>query len=107
YLDELEAIVRGIIPEDEVQSLAAEVRGDGDAEVEIRLVPASQRTMDPAELADQLRQATAGRIPGAEVRVEPGSGLWMLRRLFSAGGTTDAIEVQLRGHDLTQARVLA
>jgi len=107
YLEELEAIVRSIIPEGEVQSLAAEVRGDGDAEVEIRLVPASERTMSPAALADQLREATAGRIPGAEVRVEPGSGLWMLRRLFSAGGTTDAIEVQLRGHDLDRAQSLA
>ena len=107
YLDELEAIVRAIIPEDEVQSLAAEVRGDGDAEVEIRLVAAADRTMDPSELADRLREATAGRIPGAEIRVEPGSGLWMLRRLFSAGGTTDAIEVQLRGHDLDRAQVLA
>jgi HAE1 family hydrophobic/amphiphilic exporter-1 len=107
YLDELEDIVRGIIPPDEVQSLAAEVRGDGDAEVEIRLVAAARRTMDPAELADRLREATAGRIPGAEVRVEPGSGLWMLRRLFSAGGTSDAIEVQLRGHDLDRAHVLA
>jgi HAE1 family hydrophobic/amphiphilic exporter-1 len=107
YLDELEDIVRAIIPENEVQSLAAEVRGDGDAEVEIRLVAAADRTMDPSDLADQLREATAGRIPGAEIRVEPGSGLWMLRRLFSAGGTTDAIEVQLRGHDLDRAQVLA
>jgi HAE1 family hydrophobic/amphiphilic exporter-1 len=107
YLDELESIVRGVIPAEEVQSLAAEVRGDGDAEVEIRLVAAARRTMDPTELADLLREETAGRIPGAEVRVEPGSGLWMLRRLFSAGGTTDAIEVQLRGHDLDRAQALA
>ena len=107
YLDELETIVRRIIPRSEVQSMAAEVRGDGDAEVEIRLVAAAHRTMEPSELADRLREATAGRIPGAVIRVEPGSGLWMLRRLFSAGGTNDAIEVQLRGYDLDQGQALA
>ncbi|HXW07740.1 MAG TPA: efflux RND transporter permease subunit [Vicinamibacterales bacterium] len=107
YLDELETIVRRVVPPDDVQSFAVEVRGDGDAEVEIRLVGARQRTMDPMELADRIREATAGRIPGAEIRVEAGSGLWILRRLFSAGGTSDAIEVQLRGYDLERAQELA
>jgi HAE1 family hydrophobic/amphiphilic exporter-1 len=41
------------------------------------------------------------------VRVEAGSGLWILRRLFSAGGTSDAIEVQLRGYSLDEASRLA
>jgi hydrophobic/amphiphilic exporter-1 (mainly G- bacteria), HAE1 family len=107
YLDELETIVRGVIPASDVQSLAAEVRGDGDAEVEIRLVPAADRTVEPLVLADRIREAAAGRIPGAEVRVEAGSGLWILRRLFSAGGTSDAIEVQLRGYSLDEASRLA
>jgi HAE1 family hydrophobic/amphiphilic exporter-1 len=107
YLDELETIVRNVVPPEDVASLAAEVRGDGDAEIEIRLVGAADRQTDPTELADALRAASEGRIPGAEVRVEAGSGLWILRRLFSAGGTNDAIEVQLRGYDLDQAYDLA
>jgi HAE1 family hydrophobic/amphiphilic exporter-1 len=107
YLDELERLVRPLLPRDEVASYAAEVRGDGDAEVEIRLVEASQRTIDPSALADRLREATAGRIPGAEVRVDAQSGLWMLRRLFSAAGGGEAIELQLRGYDLDQARAVA
>ena len=107
YLRELEAIVREIVPQDEVQSMAVEIRGDGDAEVEIRLVDAARRTVDPSELADRLRAASEGRIPGAEVRVDAGSGLWVLRRLFSAGGTADAVEVQLRGFDLDAAYDLA
>jgi HAE1 family hydrophobic/amphiphilic exporter-1 len=107
YLDELEALVRGVLPEGEVESVATQVRGDGDAEVEIRLKPASERTAGPSALAERIRAATAGRIPGAEVRVEPGSGLWMLRRLFSAGGSLDAIELQLRGYDLDRGRELA
>ena len=43
-------------------------------------------TIDPSVLADRLREATAGRIPGAEVRVEAQSGLGILRRIFSASG---------------------
>lgn len=107
YLRELETIVRNVVPGDDVQSMAVEIRGDGDAEVEIRLVGAAERSVDPAQLADRIRAAAEGRIPGAEVRVEAGSGLWVLRRLFSAGGTSDAVEVQLRGYDLNAAYRLA
>ena len=106
YLDELEAIVRPLLPEGEVASVSTEVRGD-DAEVEIRLVQASERSIEPSALADRLRVATTGKIPGAEIRVDAQSGLWVLRRLFSAGGGDEAIEVQLRGHDLDQAYTLA
>jgi HAE1 family hydrophobic/amphiphilic exporter-1 len=106
YLDQLEAIVRPLLPEGEVASIASEVRGD-DAEVEIRLVEASERSMDPSVLADRLREATVGRIPGAEIRVDAGSGLWILRRLFSAGGGDEAVELQLRGYDLDQSYALA
>jgi HAE1 family hydrophobic/amphiphilic exporter-1 len=107
YLEQLEAIVRPLLPEDEVASVAAEVRGDGDAEVEIRLVEAGRRSIDPSALADRLREATAGRIPGAEIRVDAGSGLWVLRRLFSAEGGDESVEVQLRGHDLDRAQAVA
>jgi HAE1 family hydrophobic/amphiphilic exporter-1 len=107
YLDELEAIVRDVVPPAVVESMATEVRGDGDAEVELRLAASAGRTVGPLELADRLREAAQGHIPGAEIRVEAGSGLWVLRRLFSAGGTTEAIEIQLRGHDLTRAYQLA
>ncbi len=103
YLDELESIVRPLLPDDEVASFSTEVRRDGDAEVEIRLVEAGHRSMDPALLADRLREATMGRIPGAEIRVDAQSGLWVLRRLFSAGGGDEEIEVQLRGYDIERA----
>jgi len=106
YLDELAVIVNEILPDDEVESVATQVRGDN-AEVEIRLVGASERSLEPSLLADRIREATEGRIPGAEIRVEAQSGLWMLRRLFSSGGGTEAIEVQLRGYDLELGRQLA
>jgi HAE1 family hydrophobic/amphiphilic exporter-1 len=107
YLDELQVVLHGELPDDDVQSVATQLRADGNAEIEIRLVDASERSVDPSQLADRLRAAAAGRIPGGEIRVEAQSGLWMLRRLFSAGGGTDAIEVQLRGHDLERARTLS
>jgi HAE1 family hydrophobic/amphiphilic exporter-1 len=104
YLDELAAIVAGVVPRGDIESMAAEVRGDN-AGVEIRL--SENGSGDPFALADRIREAAAGRIPGAEIRVQAQSGLWMLRRLFSAGGGAEAIEVQLRGHDLERGRQLA
>ncbi|MDT8437101.1 MAG: efflux RND transporter permease subunit [Gemmatimonadota bacterium] len=106
YLEELESIVQPLLPEGEVESVAAETRGDN-AQLEIRLKPAGQRSVDPSELADRIRLATAGRIPGAEIDVRAQSGLWILRRLFSAGGGDEDIEIQLRGYDLDMARQLA
>ncbi|MEJ2482009.1 MAG: efflux RND transporter permease subunit, partial [Gemmatimonadota bacterium] len=106
YLEELDSIVRPLLPEGEIESVATETRGDN-AQVEIRLKPAGDRTVDPSELADRIRIATAGRIPGAEIDVRAQSGLWILRRLFSAGGGDEDIEVQLRGYDLETANELA
>jgi hydrophobic/amphiphilic exporter-1 (mainly G- bacteria), HAE1 family len=106
YLDELERVVRPVLPEGQVASVATQMWSDN-AEVEIRLVDASRRTIDPSVLADRLREATAGRIPGAEVRVDAQSGLWILRRIFSASGGDEAVEVQLRGYDLATAVTLA
>jgi HAE1 family hydrophobic/amphiphilic exporter-1 len=106
YLDELAVIVDEVLPDDDVESVATEVRGDN-AEVEIRMVEASRRSIEPSILADRIRRAVEGRVPGAEIRVDAQSGLWVLRRLFSAGGGDEAIEVQLRGYDLAQSRQLA
>ena len=107
YLDELEKMVRPLLPEDDVETVATEVRGDGDAEVEIRLKGAGSRKVDPSLLADRIREAVAGQIPGAQIQVQAQSGLWILRRLFSAGGGNEDVQVQLRGYDLDQARRIA
>jgi HAE1 family hydrophobic/amphiphilic exporter-1 len=106
YLDELRTVLERGLPEGEVESIATRIRSDGDAQMEIQLVEAGKRTVEPSRLADELRARAEGRIPGAEVRIDAQSGLWMLRRLFSAGGGTDAVEVQLLGYDLDQARTL-
>ncbi|MBD3258620.1 MMPL family transporter, partial [candidate division GN15 bacterium] len=105
YLHEMEALVREVLPMDQVEHLSVEIR-PGDAEVEITLKSADVRTVNSFELADEIRQAVAGKVPGADVRVEAQSGLWMLRRLFGSGGS-QAVQIQLRGYDLALADRLA
>jgi len=106
YLEELQELVRPLLPEDDVESFAVENWGDN-GRLEVRLKPAGERTVDPSALADRIREATVGRIPGAEIRVQAQSGLWILRRLFSAGGGDEDVEVQLRGYDLEQSAALS
>jgi HAE1 family hydrophobic/amphiphilic exporter-1 len=106
YLDELEAIVRETLPASEVDILAAEVRGST-AEVELNMAPESRREHSSAYLADLLRSAAEGRVPGAEIRVRAQSGLWILRRIFRSGGGEEELEIELRGWNLDRAAEIA
>jgi hydrophobic/amphiphilic exporter-1 (mainly G- bacteria), HAE1 family len=106
YVDEIEAKVREALPPGQVEVLSTEVRGD-DAEVELRLVPQDRRSMTSAQIADRLRRAVDGQIPGGEVEVSAQPGLWILRRIFSSGGGNDAIEVELRGWDIQRSDQIA
>ena len=106
YLEELEALVRPMLPEEDIAAISTDVEG-GSAEMEILLAPADERSLDPSELATRIREEVGGNIPGARVDVRAQSGLWLLRRLFSAGGGDDDVEVQLRGYDLDQAQRVA
>lgn len=106
YLSELEQTLRPMLPMEEVNMITTEVRG-GNAGIEISLKPSDQRTVDSRDLADDIRRQLDGRVPGAEIRVEAQSGLWILRRLFRTGDGTEAVEVELRGHDVDIADQLA
>ena len=105
YLHELERIVKKSAPMDQVRHMTIEIR-PGDAEVELSLFGADKRTMDSFVIADQIRRGVEGKIPGAEIRVEAQSGLWMLRRLFGSG-SGQAVQLELRGYDLDLADQLA
>lgn len=105
YLKELEKIVREVAPMDQIRHITAEIR-PGDAEVELSLKGADERTASSFAVADQIRRHAEGKVPGAEIRVSAQSGLWMLRRLFGSGGA-EAVEVELRGYDLALADQLA
>jgi hydrophobic/amphiphilic exporter-1 (mainly G- bacteria), HAE1 family len=68
YLDELAAEVRRVVPAGEATSINTQMRGDN-AELSVHLVEPEERTIEPAVLADRIREAVAGRIPGAEIQV--------------------------------------
>jgi HAE1 family hydrophobic/amphiphilic exporter-1 len=106
YLDELERRVKAELPDEDIENFAKQVQPWG-AEVEIRLASASERSINTFALADSIRSAVTGKVPGADVRVGAQSGLWILRRVFSTGGGNEALQVELRGYDLEQARKLS
>ena len=106
YLDELTEAVKAALPMDQVESFTTEVR-NGDAEVEITLKDASSRTMSPTQIADDIRKSVDGLIPGARIRVRAQSGLWIFRRLFSSSDDGEAIQIELRGYDMTVAQRFA
>ncbi|PSQ81227.1 MAG: AcrB/AcrD/AcrF family protein [Bacteroidetes bacterium QS_1_63_11] len=106
YLDELERKVKPLLPEDEVENFAKQVQPWG-AEVEIQLKSADERSVNTFALADTIRSEVLGKVPGADLRVSAQSGLWVLRRVFSTGGGTQDLQVELRGYDLERARKIA
>ncbi len=102
YTDELEDKVRAVVPAGDVHLFSTEIRGDN-AAVELKLAPQEARQMQSSELADLVRREVDGRVPGGVLDVEAQQGLWMLNRVFSSGGGGDALELELRGWDLTIA----
>ena len=101
YLDELEARVRAVVPPEAVEHFTTDIR-DGRAEVELKM--AADSPLGTTELADQLRAALDGQIPGADIRVSAQTGLWILRRIFRSGGGSEDVSLQIRGHNLDQAQ---
>ncbi len=106
FVGELEDRVRRELRPDDVAWVTTEVRGT-DAEVELALAPQRRRAVPSTVVADRLRSAIAGNVPGGEVAVRAQSGLWILRRVFRSGGGEQAIEIELRGWDLGRADALA
>ncbi|HEX2254409.1 MAG TPA: efflux RND transporter permease subunit, partial [Thermoanaerobaculia bacterium] len=106
YVDEMEDLVRRALPPGVAEVVGTEVRGSN-AEVEIKLVPEDRRAMSATALADHLRAAVDGQIPGAEIQVDAQPGLWILRRIFSSGAGEDDLEVELHGYDLDRADQIA
>lgn len=81
--------------------------GRGDAaggDIRISLVPVLDRTRSSAEVAADLRKAI-GTVPGAEVRVRAGQGMFLLSRLL--GGGEDNLEVEIHGYNLETLDKLA
>ncbi|MGB5661488.1 MAG: efflux RND transporter permease subunit [Thermoanaerobaculia bacterium] len=106
YTDELEDKVRAVVPVGDVRLFSTEIRGDN-AAVELKLESQSLRQMASSELADLVRREVDGRVPGGLLDVEAQQGLWMLNRVFSSGGGSDALELELRGWELDRADRIA
>ncbi|MFZ9682357.1 MAG: efflux RND transporter permease subunit [Cephaloticoccus sp.] len=102
-LAELETRVRALVPPGTVEHFSTDIR-EGRAKVELTM-----RADSPGgttELADSLRLALDGQIPGADIRVSAQSGLWILRRIFRSGGGSDDVSMEIRGYELDQAEAL-
>ncbi len=69
----------------------------------ISLVPQSERTRSSEDIAADLRKKL-GNIPGMIIRTRAGQGLFILRMGTSGA---DRIQIEIRGHDLDTADMLA
>jgi HAE1 family hydrophobic/amphiphilic exporter-1 len=99
FVDEVEQRVRRELRPADVEWVTTEARGT-DAEVELTLAPEHLREVSSTALADRLRSALAGNVPGGEIEVRAQSGLWILRRVFRSGSGEQAVELEIRGWDL-------
>jgi HAE1 family hydrophobic/amphiphilic exporter-1 len=106
--EKIEAIVKEEVPEIQntvsyIGGSAWHARGSNAGELRIALKPISQRTRSSDEIAAALRKKLDG-IPGVKIRTRAGQGLFLLRM-----GTADAeaVQVEVRGHDLETSDALA
>lgn len=106
YLEELDQIVRQIVPPEEILYYSRDVR-NGRGEIELALTPPSERKVLSTDLADELRNKLRGAVPGARIDVRAQSGLWVLRRVFGSGGGDESLSIQIRGYNLETASNLA
>jgi HAE1 family hydrophobic/amphiphilic exporter-1 len=104
----VEAIVKEAVPE--IRSVMSFVGGTGwrprgshAGEMRISLKPQAQRKRSSEEIAAALRRKLVN-IPGVTIRTRAGQGLFILRLGAPEG---EKIQIEIRGHDLATADVLA
>jgi len=81
---------------------------------QIRLIlkPRDERTRTNEQVAIDLRRQLAGILPGVVVRANPSGGNNQIMRFLSGGGTNNQgqasrLQLEIRGHDLDDARRVA
>jgi len=104
----IEAIVAREVPE--AKSTITSMGGSGwhgggshKGNMSINLKPLGERTRSSEEIAAVLREKLTG-MPGATIRTRAGQGLFILRM---ASGSSDHLQVEVRGYDLETADALA
>jgi HAE1 family hydrophobic/amphiphilic exporter-1 len=76
-------------------------------QVRIMLVPRDKRTRTNEEISVALRRQLSG-LPGVIVRAQPSGGNFQLARLLGGGGNQNSrLTLEIRGHDLDDARRIA
>jgi len=80
-------------------------------QIRVMLVPRDQRTRTNEEIAISLRRELQG-LPGVAVRANPAGGNNQIMRFLSGGGNNNQggssrLQVEIRGHDLDDARRVA
>lgn len=79
------------------------VEGTNKGEIRISLVPLAERKRSSTQIAASLRRVLAN-IPGTIIRTREGQGLFVFRMMSSG---MEAVEVEIRGHDMNVADALA
>ncbi len=105
----MEAIVQAAVPETQASVVSVGATGwraDAGSEGEIRLslLPATRRDRSNVQIAHDLRQRLAGRVPGMEIRTRAPQGQFLLDRLL---GGDEGLTVEIRGPELAALDALA
>ncbi|MFU8804035.1 MAG: efflux RND transporter permease subunit, partial [Bradymonadaceae bacterium] len=109
-IQKIEALIPDAIPELlTMQTIAGtpgfwSTSGGESASIRVSLVPPHQRARSSDDIARDLMPIVRDVVPGANVRVRAGGGLWILRVLQGGG---ERLEVQVRGYDIEMADRLA
>lgn len=111
-ISEFEEKVRAVLKPEEFLSLVSSAGpsnwwrpgGGHEGEVEVNLVPASQRERGIEEIMEAIRVAVAG-VPDASIRLRRASSNFLMRIMRGSAGERMVVEV--RGHDLATAAALS
>lgn len=105
----MESLVLPHVPELAAAVVSAGASGwnPGDAsegEIQMSLVPLSQRSRSNVEIADDLRRRLASKVPGMVIRTRAPQGQRMLERLV---GGSEGLTLEVRGYELDTLDALA
>jgi len=80
-------------------------------QIRVMLQPRDQRTRTNEQIAIALRRDLSGKLPGVMVRANPSGGNNQIMRFLSGGGNNQGgssrLQLEIKGHDLDDARRLA
>jgi len=106
----MERVVYANIPE--IQAAYTSVGASGwnpddaaEGEININLIPASERTRSNTEIADDIRERLDGAIPGMTIRTRAPQGQRMLERMLGSGDP--GLDVEIRGFEPARLDAIA